>query len=102
MVYRAVHRFCRRRLARQGYSNGASIAGFRLLNGGARLVTFLAIPVLTFAAPFIIMRNTIRGRRLERRRFEFAMMATVLAGIWSLMSGTVVVAAFNALTQLFA
>jgi hypothetical protein len=75
---------------------------FRLLNGGARPVTFLAIPVLTFAAPFIIMRNTVRARRLERRRFEFAMMATVLAGIWSLMSGTVVVAAFNALTQLFA
>jgi hypothetical protein len=75
---------------------------FRLLNGGVRLVTFLAIPVLTFAAPFIIMRNTIRGRRLERRRFEFAMLATVLAGVWSMMSGTVVVAAFSALAQLFA
>src|SRR6266498_2459393 len=64
---------------------------FRLLNEGARLVTFLAIPVLTFAAPFVIMRNVIRGRRIERRRFEFVMLATVLAGFWSLMSGTVVV-----------
>ena len=75
---------------------------FRLLNGGAQLITFLAIPVLTFAAPFVIMRNVIRGRRIERRRFEFVMMATVLAGFWSLMSGTLVVAAFNALSQLFA
>ena len=35
-----------------------------------------------------IMRNTLRGARIERRRFEFVMMATVLAGFWSLMSGT--------------
>ena len=75
---------------------------FRLLNGGMQLVTFLAIPVLTFAAPFVIMRNTIRARRIERRRFEFVMMATVFAGFWSLMSGTVVVTAFTALSQLFA
>jgi hypothetical protein len=75
---------------------------FRLLNGGAQLVTFLAIPVLTFAAPFVIMRNTIRGRRAERRRFEFVMLATIIAGFWSLMSGTVVVTAFTAFSQLFA
>ena len=61
---------------------------FRLLNEGARLVTLLAIPVLTFAAPFVIMRNILRGRRIERRRFEFVMLATALAGFWSLMSGT--------------
>ncbi|MDB5519305.1 MAG: hypothetical protein JWQ17_6063, partial [Tardiphaga sp.] len=42
--------------------------------------TFAAVPFLVFAAPFIIMRNTLRGRRIERRRFEFVMMATVLAG----------------------
>ena len=75
---------------------------FRLLNGGLQLITFLAIPVLTFAAPFVIMRNVIRGRRIERRRFEFVMMATVLAGCWSLMSGTVVVTAFTAFSLLFA
>jgi len=61
---------------------------FRLLNQGARLVTLLAVPVLTFAAPFVIMRNIIRGRRIEGRRFELVMLATVLAGFWSLMSGT--------------
>ena len=57
---------------------------------------------LIFAAPFVIMRNVIRGRRIERRRFEFVMLATVLAGFWSLMSGTVVVTAFKAFSQLFA
>ena len=30
----------------------------------------------------------MNGARIERRRFEFVMMATVLAGFWSLMSGT--------------
>jgi len=75
---------------------------FRLLNEGARLVTLLAIPVLTFAAPFVIMRNVIRGRRVERRRFEVVMLATVLAGFWSMMSGTVVVTAFTAFSLLFA
>src|SRR3954451_7389895 len=75
---------------------------FRLLNQGAQLVTFLAVPVLTFAAPFVIMRNVIRGRRIERRRFEFVMMATILAGFWSLMSGTVLVMWFNAFALLFA
>jgi hypothetical protein len=56
-----------------------------------------AVPLLVFSAPFIIMRNTLRGRRLEHRRAEFVMMATVVAGLWSLMSGTVVVMALQAL-----
>jgi hypothetical protein len=63
-------------------------AGFGLLQEGVAPRTFAAVPFLVFAAPFIIMRNTLRGARIERRRFEFVMMATVLAGIWSLMSGT--------------
>ena len=75
---------------------------FRLLNDGVQLVTFLAIPVLTFAAPFIIMRNTIRGRQIQSRRIEFVALATILASFWSLMSGTVVVTAFTAVSQLFA
>ena len=75
---------------------------FRLLNAGPRPLTLLAIPVLTFAAPFVIMRNIVRGRRIERRRFEFVMLATMLAAFWSLMSGTVVVTAFKAFSLLFA
>jgi hypothetical protein len=72
-------------------------ASFRLLQRGPRPSTFAAIPFLAFAAPFIIMRNTLRGRLLEQRRFEFVMAATVLAGFWSLMTGTVVVMAITAL-----
>ena len=69
---------------------------FRLVNRGPQAVTFAAVPFLIFSAPFIIMRNTIRGARIEGRSFGFAMLATVLAGLWSLMSGTVVVMALEA------
>ncbi len=70
---------------------------FSLLNGGPYAAAIAAVPLLYFAAPFIIMRNTLAGRIVERRRFEFVMMATVLAGVWSLMSGTVVVMTLQAL-----
>jgi hypothetical protein len=63
-------------------------AGFGLLGEGVAPKTFAAVPFLVFAAPFIIMRNTLRGAKIERRRFEFVVMATVLSGFWSLMSGT--------------
>src|SRR3954452_25475733 len=65
-------------------------AGFGLLHDGVAPKTFAAVPFLVFAAPFIIMRNTLRGRQLESRRVEFVMMATVIAGFWSMMSGTFV------------
>ena len=70
---------------------------FRLLEIGPAIARFASIPLLMFAAPFIIMRNTLRGRRIEGRRAEFVMVATVIAGLWSLMSGTVVVMALQAL-----
>jgi hypothetical protein len=63
-------------------------AGFGLLQEGITPQRFAAVPFLVFAAPFIIMRNTLRGARIERRRFEFVMLATAIAGFWSLMSGT--------------
>ena len=63
-------------------------AGFGLLQEGVTPRRFAAVPFLVFAAPFIIMRNTLAGVQVERRRFEFVMMATVIAGFWSLMSGT--------------
>ena len=71
-------------------------AGFGLLQEGVAPKTFAAVPFLVFAAHFIIMRNTLRRRRIERRRFEFVMMATVLSGFWSLMSGTFVVMTLRA------
>src|ERR1700753_2526951 len=63
-------------------------AGFGLLSGGAGAKAFAAVPFLVFAAPFIIMRNTVRGRQDEGRPFQFVMIATIIAGFWSLMSGT--------------
>ncbi len=73
------------------------IPSFRLLEVGPVLARFAAIPLLMFSAPYIIMRNTIRGRRVEGRRTEIVMVATIIAGLWSLMSGTVVVLALQAL-----
>jgi hypothetical protein len=61
---------------------------FKLLQEGERNRALAAVPFLVFAAPFIIMRNTLRGAKIESRRFEFVMIATVLAGFWSMMSGT--------------
>jgi len=63
-------------------------AGFGLLNEGVVPKAFAAVPFLVFAAPFIIMRNTLAGAKIEKRRFEFVMVATIIAGFWSLMSGT--------------
>ena len=72
-------------------------ASFRLLKRGPRPTTFAAIPFLAFAAPFIIMRNTLRARRFGGRRVEAVMVATLSAGLWSLMTGTVVVMALSAI-----
>jgi hypothetical protein len=76
---------------------GMHFPSFRLLEVGPVAARFAAVPLLIFSAPFIIMRNTLRGRRIERRRAAFVMVATVIAGLWSLMSGTVVVMALQAL-----
>jgi len=70
---------------------------FRLLEAGPAVARFASIPLLMFSAPFIIMRNTVRGARIEGRPVEFVMVATVVAGLWSLMSGTVLVMALQAL-----
>jgi hypothetical protein len=67
----------------------AKPASFRLLQTGG-VGAVLAVPFLAFAAPAIIVRNTIRGRRIENRRFEFVFLATTIALVWSLMSGRVV------------
>lgn len=71
-------------------------ASFRLLQRGPSASAFAAIPFLAFAAPFIILRATLRAPH-NRRRFYTVMTATIVAGIWSLMSGTVVVMALEAL-----
>jgi hypothetical protein len=77
-------------------------ASFRVLHEGERNKALAAIPFLLFAAPFIIIRNTVRGARIEGRNFGFAMMAALVAGFWSLMSGTVVVMLLQAVGRVIA
>jgi hypothetical protein len=72
-------------------------ASFRLLERGPLPAALAAVPFLVFAAPFIIMRNTIRARSLEGPRFREVTAATVVAGFWSLMSGTVTITTLAAL-----
>jgi hypothetical protein len=76
---------------------GMHFPSFQLLEAGPLAARFAAVPLLIFSAPFLIMRNTLRGGCIERRRAEFVMVATVIAGLWSLMVGSVVVVAFQAL-----
>ena len=63
-------------------------ASFSLLERGG-LAAVVALPMLAFSAPFIILRNTVRGRRIEGRPIPFVMLATMIACGWSLLSGRV-------------
>ena len=65
------------------------LPSFGLLSSGPSPAALAAVPLLMVSAPFLIMRNTILGRRQEGRRFEFVFLATLIAGFWSLMSGLV-------------
>ncbi len=65
-------------------------ASFRLLDAGG-VAALAALPMLAFSAPFIILRNTVRGRRREHRPIPFVMIATMIACGWSLLSGKVAV-----------
>jgi hypothetical protein len=77
-------------------------ASFRLLHEGERKRALAAVPFLLFAAPFIIVRNTLRGRQVEGRGFGAAALAAFVAGFWSLMSGTFVVTALEAVGRIVA
>lgn len=71
-------------------------ASFRLLQtGGAAALA--KVPILVFCAPFVILRNTVRGWRFEGRPLYFAIAAAMMAGVWSLMSGRIVLAGAQAL-----
>jgi hypothetical protein len=68
----------------------------RLLQMGPMAARFAAVPLLIFSAPFLIMRNMLRVR-LERPRVEFVLLASAVTALWSLMSGSVIVTALQAL-----
>lgn len=59
--------------------------------GGDRLVAGVAmVMLLMFAGPAILMRNAVRGRRIEGRPVGWLIASTAIAGGWSLCSGIVV------------
>jgi len=72
------------------------LPSFSQLSTGPGVAAFASVPLLVVSAPFLIMRNTILGRRLEGRRFEFVFLATLIAGFWSLMSGLVLMTTLQA------
>ena len=77
-------------------------ASFGLLARGPSIAAFAAIPVLLFAAPFLITRHIVRAGMSAPQRVELVMVATVFAGLWSLMSGTVIVMFVQQAAHLFA
>lgn len=79
-----------------------TLPSFGVLNSGISTRSLASVPVLAFAAPFLIMRNTINGAIRDGRRFEFVFMATLIAGFWSLLSGTIVVMTLRAMGILVA
>lgn len=52
---------------------------------------FIDVLLCAFTGPFIIMRNAIRGRTIERRPVGWLVASTAIATGWSLCSGVVVV-----------
>lgn len=53
----------------------------------AWLITFV---FFTFSGPFIIMRNAIRGRLVERQPASWLLGSLLIAGLWSVCSGLLV------------
>lgn len=64
-------------------------ADFRLLQAGG-LTAVASVPVVIFSAPFLILRSMLHGRQSDGRPFSFLMLAGLTAGLWSLVSGRVV------------
>lgn len=69
-------------------------ASFRLLEAGGPAAV-ASVPLIVIGAPFIILRNTVRGRRFERRPVGFVALATIIACLWALACGRVLLDLFG-------
>ena len=78
------------------------LPSFSQLSAGPSAATLTAVPLLMVSAPFLILRNTLLGHRDEGRRFDFAFLATLIAGFWSLASGLTLVSVLQACGLLLA
>lgn len=72
-------------------------ASFDLLQSGG-LAAVASVPLVVFTAPFLILRNTVRGRQIEGRPIQFVILAAMIAATWSLISGFVMLDLVRALT----
>jgi hypothetical protein len=68
---------------------------FQMLSNGPSASACAAVPFLVFAAPYLIVRLLIRAGLAGPQEFGPVMVATMFAGIWSLMSGTVLIMMFQ-------
>ncbi|BAT60153.1 hypothetical protein GJW-30_1_02689 [Variibacter gotjawalensis] len=73
---------------------------FRLMTEAETGEALAAVPLLVFAAPFIIMRNAIRRLRAQPS-LSLILVSFGIAGFWSLMSGTVVASSWLGVMRLF-
>src|SRR5262245_41659171 len=64
-------------------------ASFGMLSKGPSAAAVVAVPFLVFAAPFLIIRGVVRAGLVGPQSFGLVALATICAGMWSLMSGTV-------------
>ena len=69
-------------------------AGSRLMQRRTRASPGAAVALVVAATPFI---RAMRRSGVEGRRLDVAVVATAVAGIWSLVSGTIVVMSLTAL-----
>ena len=72
-------------------------AGFELLQSGG-VGAVASVPVVVFSAPFLILRNTVRGRRIEGRPLVFVIIAGLIASVWSILCGRLVLDLLQALS----
>ena len=69
-------------------------ASFNIFGDGTGAVAAAHVPFLVFAAPFIMVRDAIHIRRSGTQNFVAGMVVSMIAGVWSLLSGKFVMQAF--------
>ena len=70
--------------------------GFGLLRSGG-IGALMSVPLLVFSAPLVIVRAVTRGRGPARQPVAAVVVATVVAGLWSLLCGRLVLDAVHLL-----
>ena len=51
----------------------------------------VSVGLCTFAGPVILMRNALRGRRIEHRPIGWLFGSSAIAGVWSACSGILLI-----------